>query len=360
MQVETVRRSTRGIVDPRGMPLGDTSLPRIECMRSPCINPLAWARPVTGRRRAFMMRDAGVDFWYDLNFVTLGTTPFASGTAPPAVTISGALTPALGLYIQCDGAGTLGVGAPTFKWSEDNGSTFRATQVPMAASVNLATTNGTIAVAFPAQAYLTDNIYRATVQTILDRGPRGHDITNATAAQQGLCIANAKNGHYGVRLDGVNDWYTGTWSTVAAQPFTDFIVYKSIGGPGASGAHDIIYDGGVAGHCILISDSTPQLILNAGASITYAASVANGAYAIVTGQYNTAAGILRVNGVQRATGSLSTNVPGGFTLGALANNTRWTNIEVVEVVRVFNGAVNVIAAFLTKLEYYLNQKYLVF
>jgi hypothetical protein len=92
--------------------------------------------------------------------IELGATPKASGSSPPAVTFTGNLDQALGIYIQCDTAGTPGVGSPTFKWSLD-GATFEETLVPIASTVLLGDTQ--IFANFPTAAYSTNNIYEATV-----------------------------------------------------------------------------------------------------------------------------------------------------------------------------------------------------
>lgn len=121
--------------------------------------------------------------------ITLGDTPLASGTAPPVVTLSGTLVQSLGLYIQIDGAGVLGVA--TFKWSVDNGVSFVATAVLTGASVALGTTG--ITAAFTVGAYLTNNIYKATVASWADQSAAGNALTQATAGQQPLFTTSGRN-----------------------------------------------------------------------------------------------------------------------------------------------------------------------
>lgn len=127
--------------------------------------------------------------------VTLGGTPLASGTVPPVVTLTGTLTPALGLYVQIDGAGARGVA--TFKWSLDNGSTFAATGVLTAATVTLTGLAAAITVNFPVGAYLTDNIYKATIAQWNDVSGNGNNTTQAAATAQPQYIADAAKGRSG-------------------------------------------------------------------------------------------------------------------------------------------------------------------
>jgi hypothetical protein len=116
---------------------------------------------------------------------------------PPAVTISGTPTAQVGLYLQCDGAGTRGTA--TFKWSVDNGATFVATGVLTAATVVLGTTG--ITAAFPVGAYLTDNIWRCTVSGWADQGGAGADATQAIASRQALFNIDNFNGRPSLRFD---------------------------------------------------------------------------------------------------------------------------------------------------------------
>lgn len=160
--------------------------------------------------------------WYRADQgITLGTTPLAAGTVPPAVTISGTLTQSLGLYIQIDGAGTLGIA--TFKWSINNGSTFVATAVLTAASVVLGATG--ITAAFPAGTYLTDNIYRATGAQRNDLSGNGRHLVQAVVTKQPLfAVAGGSNNQATDTFDGVDDFQSVAFAL--PKPVTLIMVMK--------------------------------------------------------------------------------------------------------------------------------------
>lgn len=157
-------------------------------------------------RRAWIPRDLGGTILRryniaDVTSVTLGTTPRAGGTSPPAATWSGTLTPAQGLFLQIDGAGVRGTA--TFRWSENNGSTFPTTGVLTAATVPISTTRGTVTIAFPIGAYLTDNTYEATVASVADAYGSGDPLAQGTAGNQPLFKISCINGF------ACADWGTG-------------------------------------------------------------------------------------------------------------------------------------------------------
>src|SRR5258708_19444783 len=89
--------------------------------------------------------------------VTLGGTPRASGTIPPAVTLTGTLTGVPDLYLKIDGAGARGTA--TFRWSLDDGATFVATSVLTAATVTLRGAPPPLIVPFPLGPDLTHNLH---------------------------------------------------------------------------------------------------------------------------------------------------------------------------------------------------------
>src|SRR5258708_18034961 len=96
--------------------------------------------------------------------VTLGGTPRASGTIPPAVTLTGTLTGVPDLYLKIDGAGARGTA--TFRWSLDDGATFVATSVLTAATVTLSGAAPAVIVNFPLGADLTLHLHNGAVPTL--------------------------------------------------------------------------------------------------------------------------------------------------------------------------------------------------
>ncbi len=152
------------------------------------------ARRLVDPRFRFASLGVIAEFWADQG-VTLGTTPRAAGTSPPAVTWSGQLKPAQELYLAIDStAGGTARGQATFKWSIDGGSTFVATGVVTAATTDLATPQGTVTVAWPVGTYNTDQTWKATVAAWDDLSYTGNNAVEATASRQVLYSSAGFNG----------------------------------------------------------------------------------------------------------------------------------------------------------------------
>lgn len=191
--------------------------------------------------------------------ITIGGTPLAAGTSPPAVTWSGALTAAANYvpFLQCDGAGVRAVA--TFKVSWDGGSTFALTGQPIASgSLALTTPLGnTLTVSFPSAAYLTDNTYTATCSAWLDQSGNGLDFSNATASSQPTIISGALNGHLGLKFDGTDDFIRATTTAVAPGTKPAFLWMLMKHSTWTSG--DKICGGSNNGLVIFQSATTPKL-----------------------------------------------------------------------------------------------------
>jgi hypothetical protein len=139
--------------------------------------------------------------------ITLGATTRATGTAPPAVTLSGTPTRILGLHLEIDSvAGGTGLGQATFKWSENNGTTYVATGVLTAASVPLGTTG--ITAAFAAGPYNIDNKWDALVSQWNDQSGNANHAAQATASLQ--CI---------LTMAGLNSKPALTFPGIASQGY---------------------------------------------------------------------------------------------------------------------------------------------
>lgn len=127
---------------------------------------------------------SGLYAWYRASTgATLGTTPLATGTTPPAVTIAAtdATQPtasALRIEITTTGAR----GTADFRWSVNDGATFEASGVLTAATVALASAN--VTVTFPLGTYTSDNVYRATCSQWNDRTSNALNLSQATVARQ--------------------------------------------------------------------------------------------------------------------------------------------------------------------------------
>lgn len=131
----------------------------------------------------------------------LGGTPLASGTAPPVVTLTGSPASAIALRVEITLLGTLGIAQ--FRYSADGGGTYIQSNVATAASVVLTGAATGITLAFPAGAYVTDNVYVGTCSGWTDQKSLAA-ATQATAANQpalGIGLLNRPK----LTGDGVND-----------------------------------------------------------------------------------------------------------------------------------------------------------
>lgn len=171
--------------------------------------------------------------------------------------------------------------------------------------------------------YLDGDTWTAASWT--DLSGLGHHCLQATGSKQGTQLAAAQNGHAAVRLDGVDDFYTAAY--VQNGPTTTFFVYRQ-NSFNASGAHDIIYDGGTGtGTTFVICSNTVNQKFRINAALTYDTQVANAVFAYTTVVFDTI-GYANVNGQLIGTGSFAGN-PGGFTVGALTDGTRSTQLDVL-------------------------------
>lgn len=127
--------------------------------------------------------------------ITLGTTPLATGTSPPAITISGNLTQVVGLRIEITTSGVRGTAI--FRWSIDGGNTYTS-NVLTAATVLLGVTG--ITVTFPNSTYTNDNVYVGRIAAWSDRAKVATDQTQTTVSNQP----------------------TLTWSDLNSQPAVSF------------------------------------------------------------------------------------------------------------------------------------------
>jgi hypothetical protein len=116
--------------------------------------------------------------------ITLGGTLRGQGTAAPVWTISGTPTRLVGLHLEIDSvAGGTALGQATYKWSEDNGSTYVATGVLTAAGPSALGTTG-LSVAMAAGPYNIDNKWDATLAGCADQSGLGNHAAQATPANQ--------------------------------------------------------------------------------------------------------------------------------------------------------------------------------
>lgn len=291
--------------------------------------------------------------WYRADQgITIGGTPLASGTTPPAVTYTGTLTGVSGLYVQIDGAGARGVA--TFKWSLDGGSTFQATAVLTAATVALSGAASAVTVNFPVGTYATNNIYRATTAQWSDLSGNVRHLLQATPAKQPAPIISAVNGQPALRFDTSAGMFLDTGAFTLNNPFSVYMIAKSIT-YGTAGVKDIWLDGESAGSMVIGSVLVGGYSISSGSAITYAAAVANGVYAYLGHVFGPGGtGIIRVNGTNQQTGSTGSSNAGGIHLGGLFGGTRGANFECAELIVLARQAT---ATELVQLDTYAKGRY---
>lgn len=131
---------------------------------------------------------------------TIGTTPKASGTAPPAVTWASNLSRVDTPCIICDASGT--ATTATFKWSLDGGSTFQNTGKTAAQTVTLMTAANAPIPTFPAGSYTLNNRWDARVNIFTDQAATPHSFQNGTQSFHPLLLNNFANGIRGLQFNG--------------------------------------------------------------------------------------------------------------------------------------------------------------
>lgn len=164
------RREAGRLVRPAGL---RTSAGRLDTAGGEVGSPLYYAKQY------------GLVLWLRADMgVTLGGTLRATGTSPPAWTISG--TPAVQVqpHFEIDSvAGGTGLGQATYKWSMDGGATYTATGVVTAAGPTALGATG-LSVAMAAGPYNIDNKYDGTVSAWADQSGNANHAAQATASRQ--------------------------------------------------------------------------------------------------------------------------------------------------------------------------------
>jgi hypothetical protein len=187
-----------------------------------------------------------------------------------------------------------------------------------------------------------------------DQSGNARNVTQGTGSRQPLKVASALNGLPAIRFDGVDDFMSASFTL--AQPVTVFILYKSVT-IGAASSHDVVFDGNTNAAMTLFSQSTPTVLMYAGASgPTIGRRIADGVYARVTCTFNGAFSVLRVNGTIEAAGNVGAGTPGGVFLGAGLQSagvgTRWANVEIAEFLvfarRLTDGEIAQVEAYLRR------------
>lgn len=157
-----------------------------------------------------------------------------------------------------------------------------------------------------------------------DQSGNGHHLNQATAGKRPLLKLSQVNGHAALLFDGTDDYLQTVFTF--ALPYHLFIVYKSVT-IGSSGGHDIIFDGGST-YSLIASDTTPKTQWYGGNTENYNANICNGVFGLIEVKASGSAIVMKEDGVTRINGSGVVYDPGGFTLAALNDGSRTTNIMV--------------------------------
>jgi len=154
------------------------------------------------------------------------------------------------------------------------------------------------------------------VVTIYDQ-KGGNNITQDTAANQPLYVANAKNGHAGGRFDG-SDYVAGAFTGALSQPFS---VYTCAQLDAAVIDDDIAYrlcDGNTTTNRIILTKrfSTTPNSWNIYAGTDVIGGAASSDWLVWSALFNGASSEFWLNAVSEATGNAGANNAYGLTLGA--------------------------------------------
>ena len=147
--------------------------------------------------------------------IVLGGTLLASGTTPPALTLTGSFPgPPPAFRIVCSGGGALGVW--TGQISYDNGATI-AQVFTSAATVNLAGPSTGVTLNIAAGTANVDNLWLSTVAAWSDQSGNARDFSQGTAGAQPVYVANdtTLNNRPKLTLDGTAQFLVSTWTRPA-------------------------------------------------------------------------------------------------------------------------------------------------
>lgn len=248
------------IVDPRGQPL--RRAPRIIRPRRYDDDVMRCGVHVIGSSSGVIGLD-GAPLLYKLTTATClrawqadfgvatGGTPKASGTSPPAVTVTGVPScVALRIEIQTTGAR----GAATFRYSAKNTGSGAADwieqNITTAATYNAVGALAGMQISFPNSTYTNDNVYQGTCSAWTCQ-VSGTTASQATAGNQPLILWNSTLGRLFLRGDGTDDFLreatlnlpaagttpTFIWGEIALQTWTSNLTFWCSGTTG--GTHQL-------------------------------------------------------------------------------------------------------------------------
>ena len=281
------------------------------------------------------------------NLVVLGSTLHATGTTPPAITLSGSANNTYQLQTQCTQAGARGIWQGW--WSLDGGIT--QTNFTSAASVLMSGSG--LSMLIPVGSGSVDNAWYGVCSQLTDQSANNTNFTQVVAVRQPRIIrANSadvpylKFGEYAS-----SQFACSSIPGVTTQPHTIGVVAWSTD----STASTTWIDGNAAnvgGNFGRASATTVKINAGAGKSITSSATTpeAKHAYTLL---YNGASSSIRVDGSQLASGDAGPGTPTYLRIGG--NYAGTTTPTAFQFLTVFTGSLD--TANRASLETYMKAKY---
>lgn len=262
--------------------------------------------------------------------ITLGATPLASGTLPPAVTLSGTLAQALGVRIEIQTTGIRGTA--TFRWSTDNGTTWTESSVVTAATYALGTTG--ITANFPVGTYTNDNVYKATIATWADQSGAALDYTQATAGLQPVMLkAGGANSTQAMQFDGVDDELYNAAFDLPAPGTTPTYIFAVLRQDTWTINAGIVAGSAAANVALAQQASTPNIKQSDGSAVNENSAGTLGTWFRVEGGFqNTTGDFLKVGATSVTGAAAGNNDPAaGRAIGTRHGSTVWSALSVAEL-----------------------------
>jgi len=268
----------------------------------------------------------------------MGGTPLASGTTPPAVTLTGSASGNVAFRMEIQTTGALG--ASTFRYGAANDgttSTWIEQNVPTAATYAAIGALAGVTINFPAGTYTNDNVYQGTLSAWTDQ-VNAKAASQASAGLQPRILIPAIN-HPAFRFDGGNDVITettldlpppGTTPTYfwGVASVVSWVVTRAMMATGNAGSTMVIGSGG---------EVTPNWHFSNGAVSPSNGGATVGSYfQLEVGCSNVAGDFFKL-GATTVTGILgNSDSAAGINLGAATTGAFQANMDWV-VLLIFSG-----------------------
>jgi hypothetical protein len=168
-----------------------------------------------------------------------------------------------------------------------------------------------------------------------DLSGNSNHLSQAAGTRQPTVVAAALNGIQGIQFDGTSDLMAAPAFTRTA-PSTVFLVVR----PDSWTANDFLFESGTAGSFSCFQrTATPNIAITSGVNLDNG-NLAVGSFALLTAIFNGASSVSQVQSTAESNGDTGAGAANGFTLGARATTTGFSNITVMLAV-VVDGVVSV-------------------